>query len=46
MIQQVCAFPALTVRKHEPESKNPIGEADFEWIFACNGEGTGQLQEF
>ena len=24
--------------------QNPIGEADLEWIFARNGEGTEQLQ--
>ena len=27
---------SLTVRKHRLESKNPIGEADLEWIFARN----------
>ena len=27
-----------------PEGKNPIGEADLEWIFARNGEGTEQLR--
>ena len=27
-VQQVCALAALTVRKHKPESKNPIGAAD------------------
>ena len=43
-IQQVCALAALTVRKHLPEGKNPIGEADLEWVFACNGEGTEQLR--
>ena len=39
-IQQVCAHAALTVRTHRLESKNPISEADLEWIFACNYEGT------
>ena len=34
-VQQVCALAALTVIKHRLEGKNPIGEADFEWI----GEG-------
>ena len=27
-VLQVCALTALTVRKHKPESKNPIGAAD------------------
>ncbi len=31
---------ALTVRKHRLEGKNPISEADLEWIFARNYEGT------
>ena len=35
-VQSVCAFTALTVRKHGFEGKNPIGAADLEWIFACN----------
>ena len=35
-VQQVCALAALTVRKHKREGKNPIGEADLEWIFARN----------
>ena len=39
-IQQVCAHAALTVRTHRPESKNPISEANLEWIFARNYEGT------
>ena len=39
-VQLVCALAALTVRKHKPEGKNPIGAADLEWIFACNYEGT------
>ena len=25
--------------------KNPIAEGNFEWIFACNCEGTEQLQD-
>ena len=33
-------YAALTVRKHRLEGKNPISEADLEWIFACNYEGT------
>ena len=37
-VQQVCALAALTVMKHRLEGKNPIGEADLEWIFACNCE--------
>ena len=37
-VQQVCALAALTVIKHRLEGKNPIGEADLEWIFACNCE--------
>ena len=45
-IQQVCAFTALTVRKHWLEGKNPIGVADLEWIFARNCEGTEQLRGF
>ena len=40
MIQQVCAHAALTVRTHRLESKNPISEADLEWIFARDYEGT------
>ena len=39
-VQQVCALAALTVRKHKLENKNFIGEAEREWIFACNYEGT------
>ena len=39
-VQQVCALAALTVRKHRLEGKNPISEADLEWIFARNYEGT------
>ena len=42
-IQSVCAHAALTVRTHRPESKNPISEADLEWIFARNYEGTESL---
>ena len=34
--QQVCALVALTVIKHRLGGKNPIGEADLEWIFARN----------
>ncbi len=30
----------LTVRKHRLEGKNSISEADLEWIFARNYEGT------
>ena len=30
----------LPVRKHRIGGKNPISEADLEWIFACNYEGT------
>ena len=45
-IQQVCAHAALTVRTHRLESKNPISEADLEWIFARNYEGTEQLRKF
>ena len=26
----------LTAREHKLEGKNPIGEADLEWIFARN----------
>ncbi len=26
------------------QKKNPIAEGDFEWIFACNCEGTEQLR--
>ena len=44
-IQQVCAHAALTVRTHRLESKNPISEADLEWIFARNYEGTEQLRK-
>ena len=29
-----CADP---VKKHGVEGKNPIGEADSEWIFNCGG---------
>ena len=43
-VQQVCALAALTVRKHRLEGKNPISEADLEWIFARNYEGTEQLR--
>ncbi len=32
----ICALAALTVRKHRLEGKNPISEADLEWIFARN----------
>ena len=39
-VQKVCALAALTVRKHRLEGKNPISEADQEWIFARNYEGT------
>lgn len=39
-VQQVCALAALTIRKPELESKNPISQADLEWIFVCNDEGT------
>ena len=39
-VQWVCALAALTVRKHRLEGKNPISEADLEWIFARNYEGT------
>ncbi len=39
-VQSVCALAALTVRKHRLEGKNPISEADLEWIFARNYEGT------
>ena len=39
-VQQVCALAALTVRKHRLEGKNPISEADLEWIFARSYEGT------
>ena len=28
------------MRTHRLESKNPISEADLEWIFARNYEGT------
>ena len=45
-VQQVCALAALTVRKHRQEGKNPISEADLEWIFACNYEGAEQLHDF
>ena len=37
-VQWVCALAALTVIKHRLEGKNPIGEADLEWIFARNYE--------
>ena len=43
-VQQVCALAAQTVRKHRLEGKNPISEADLEWIFARNYEGTEQLR--
>ena len=39
-VQQVCALAALTVKKLGLEGKNPIGEADLEWIFARDCEGT------
>ncbi len=35
-----CKALGKTVRKHRLEGKNPISEADLEWIFACNYEGT------
>ena len=44
-VQQVCAFTALTVRKHGLAGKNPIAEGNFQWIFARNCEGTEQLQK-
>ena len=31
-------------KKMIQECKNPITEGDFKWIFACNCEGTEQLQ--
>ena len=43
-VQQVCALAALTVRILRLKGKNPIGEADLEWIFARNREGTEQLR--
>ena len=43
-VQQVCAYAALTVRTNRLESKNPISEADLEWIFARNYEETEQLR--
>ena len=43
-VQQVCALTALTVRNLRLEGKNPIGIADFEWIFARNCEVTEQLR--
>ena len=43
--QQVCAIAASTVRILRPEGKNPIGEADPDWIFACNCEGADQLRK-
>ena len=43
-IQQLCVHAALTVRTHRLESKNPISEADLEWIFARNYEGTKSLR--
>ena len=43
-IPQVYALTGLTVRKSMPEGKNPIGEADLEWIFARNREDTEQLR--
>ena len=39
-VQQVCALAALTVRKHKPEGKNPIGIADLEWILALRSTGS------
>ena len=39
-VQYVYSLPPLTLRKHRLEGKNPISEADLEWIFACNYEGT------
>ncbi len=39
-VQRVCTLASLTVRKHRIGGKNPISEADLEWIFACNYEGT------
>ena len=43
-VQQVCAFTALTVRKHRRVGKNPIAAGNFSWIFARDCEGTEQLQ--
>ena len=43
--QQVCALAALTVIKHRLEGKNPIGEADLEWIFARNCEALNSYEE-
>ncbi|MEQ2855927.1 hypothetical protein, partial [Clostridium fessum] len=40
----VCAFTALTVRKHGPAGKNPIAVGNFKWIFARDCEGTEQLR--
>lgn len=31
-------------KKMIQECRNPIGEADFRWISACNCEGTEQLR--
>ena len=45
-VQQVCAFTALTVRKHGLAGKNPIAEGNFQWIFARNCEGTEQLRRY
>ncbi|MCA5960341.1 hypothetical protein LC724_07640 [Blautia sp. RD014234] len=45
IIQQVCAFTALTVRKRFTAKQNPIAKGDFVWIFACNCEDTEQLQK-
>ena len=45
-VQWVCAFTALTVRKHGLAGKNPIAEGNFQWIFARNCEGTEQLRVF
>ena len=42
--RQVCAFTARTVRTRRAVGKNPIDEVNLEWIFACNCEGTEQLQ--
>ena len=42
-VQEVCAFTALTVRKHRRVGKNPIAAGNFSWIFARDCEGTEQL---
>jgi len=42
-VHQACALTALAVRKRGNAGKNPIAEGDFQWIFACNCEGTEQL---